>query len=369
MAVEAKTATKVVSRQKLVKEEIVRFTATVPIAAGVEVEAFPFGGSAGEATFEARIGECAELLAAGVTPSIGMERTRFIDRNQTEWNRFITKRSTSVVLAAPTLAEVNNDAFDFGINELPINILHHFEKEMLSWGFASFLSEGVKMKQANAAPTWKIPEGDQIRTLIQATDVAFDADAKGVAAAPSGILIVRRYLAGSAVDYKHFDNYDGGLKSNKYYWQDPQRLATTIKGQFTRSWFLQLIKNEGYKFFTGGVAQAGDAGPVDTRNLVSSRIVIDDPTTTYNNYFVAQTFNQLPFIDTWAYNREQSSLADIPAVTNTYKTQLLDKVHRFIPTIDVLKNRNRDLSVFVQDTGGAVATKIYTKLTGVKYQL
>jgi len=365
MAVEAKTATKVVSRQKLVKEEIVRFTAAAVIAAGVEVEAFPFGGSAGEPTFEARIGECAELLAAGVTPSVGMERTRFIDRNQTEWNRFITKRSTPA--GAPTVAEINNDAFDFGINVLPINILHHFEKETLSWGFASFLSEGVKMKQANAAPTWKIPEGDQIRTLIQATDVAFDAVAGGTTVAPSGILVVRRYLAGSAVDYKHFDNYDGGLKSNKYYWQDPQRLFTTVKGQFTRSWFLQLIKNEGYKFFTGGVAQAGTSGAVDTRNLVSARIVIDDPTTTYNNYFVAQTFNQLPFIDTWAYNRSARDLADLPA-TNVFQTQLLDRVHRFIPTIDVLKNRNRDLSIFVQDTG-TEATKIYTKLTGVKYQL
>jgi hypothetical protein len=328
MVVVKRSKPKVVSAQKKVKEHVVRFQSDGAISANAEDELYPFEGSSGNPVYEAPNGEGIELIAMGINTVANLDFHRITDKDGTEWNKFLTQNTV-------------------GYNEMPMNQMYHFEHLMRSWGFGGFLSP--KGRQGSVAPTLKLSEGDEIRVYA-------NAGASAVTSAHYGAAIVRRYLQGSEVDYRHFNYYDGGLKSQKWFYNDYQKLTATTAGQWTQAWILQVLRNEGYKFFTGGV--------LSVTNLVEARINIDYPTTEYNKYFVAPTYNQLPYVNTYALNTGY----DPTATAEITRTSWIDTMHRFIPTIDILKNRNKDLRVYLKD-GGSQASTIYTRMIGVKYNL
>jgi hypothetical protein len=332
---------KIVNTMKRVKEEIIRYNCpagTYAVGQNVEQELYP---GSGMTYYTVRIGEGIELLGLGTNNEYVAVGPEYFDQltvqdfNGSEWNKFY------VVPTEHTLQSSN---------ELPFNRMVNFERMMMSWGYKSFLSTNKDI-----APTLKMPEGDKLRVFLRngpttpktilATDIV-----------PT-VAVVRRYLPGSDIDYKHFDQYDGGIKSTKRFYNDFQRLATTVAGTDTLAWDLTIIRNEAYKFFQAGVL--GEDSAVAT-NLVQGRIMIDDPLTEYNKYFVNPAYNNLPFTDT---NRIYLPiLAGVDAVTN------IEQTHRFAPTIDVLKNRNKDLRLYVRDNGVA-ATNVISRFYGIRYVL
>lgn len=343
MAEVIKSTTKVVASMKRVKEEILRYqyeAATHNIAAGVERELYSYGGTPGD-RHDVRIGECEELLAFGIDPAYHaatggfIDQLRATDRDGSEWNKFLT---------IPALVRMN-------ANQLPFNSQLNFERQMMSWGYRSFLSSPIDL-----AATWKLPEGDDYRFLIHANAAGAVNSGNNRAFA-----VVRRYLAGSDVDFRHFNQYDGGLKSNKRYYNDVQYLATTVVNQQVQAWRLQILRNEAYKFFQGGVLPDVTYTYAKTSHLLEARIMIDDPMTEYNKYFVNHNYNILPFVNS-SFIFADSNGAGAPDIWP------LERMHRFAPTIDILKNRNKDLTVYVQDDG-VVATEIYVNMIGVKYQI
>jgi len=341
MAEVVKSTTKVVASQKRVKEEIVRFqyaAGTYNIAAGTEVELYTHGGTPGD-RHDVRIGECEELLALGIDPAMDganyIDELRVTDRDGSEWNKFLT---------IPATLRMN-------ANQLPFNSSLNFERQMMSWGFRSFLSSPIDL-----AATFKEPEGDDLRLYIHA-----NAAGNITAGNNRSFAVVRRYLAGSDVDFRHFNQYDGGLKSNKRYYNDVQYLATTVANQWVQSWRLQILRNEAYKFFEGGVLPDVTYTSAKTSHLVEAKIMIDDPMTEYNKYFVNHNYNNLPFVNS-SYVFADSNGAGAPDIWP------LEKKHRFAPTIDILKNRNKDLTIYVKDDG-TPATKVYTQAAGIKYQI
>ena len=206
------------------------------------------------------------------------------------------------------------------------------------------------------APTLKIPEGDQLRPFIRANTAG-----NIVAGTNRTFGVVRRYLSGSDVDWKHFNSYDGGLKSNKQYYNDVQYLSTTVANRWVISWTNTIIRNEAYKFFQGGILpDANLATAAMVSRLTQAKILIDDPQTQYNEYYCNAHFNNLPFMSS-THTYGDGSVA-------TPWAWPLERQHRFTPTIDVVKNRNKNLVVYVQDDGN-VATDIYTAMIGVKFQV
>ena len=339
-----KSTTKVVNSQKRVREEVIRWeydAAAHNITAGTEVEMYLYGGSPGD-RHEVRIGECEEFLKLGINPAYDtgaptnfyIDTMRIFDRDSSEWNKF---------LAIPALTRMN-------ANQLPFNNALNFERLAMSWGYKSYLSSPNAL-----APTLKFPEGDQLRLGITANL------AGNITAGTNRTYgIVRRFLAGSDVDYRHFNECDGGLKSNKRFYNDVQYLSATVVSAWVQSWRLQIIRNEAYKFYQGGVlpdVKLGTAAMVSY--LLEAKILIDDPQTEFNKYFVNHNYNCLPFADS-THSYSDGSV-------NTPWAWKTERQHRFSPTIDILKNRNKDLTVYVKDDG-TQATKIYTVLTGLKYQ-
>ena len=341
-----KTATKVVNSMKRVREEIVRFqyaAATYNILSGTEVEMYTFGGTPGD-RHEVRIGECEELVSIGYDPAFNtanptnyyMDHLRVYDRDDSEWVNFLT---------FPNYTRMNG-------NQLPFNNALNFERQMMSWGFKSFLSSLEAI-----ASTLKLPEGDQLNIGIQAAATGNNV----VLGNNRATAIMRRYLPGSDVDYRHFNEYNGGLKSNNKYYNEVQLLAASVANQWTQSWRLQIIRNEAYKIFTGGVLpNVALATAAQVSHLVEAKILIDDPLWEYNKYFVNHHYNNMPFVDSNAVYGDGNV-----ATPWVWK---LEKKNRFTPTIDILKNRNRDLTVYVRDDG-TPDTNIYTAMTGVKFQI
>jgi hypothetical protein len=350
---------KVVNTQKRVKEEIVRFytnPTNLPtpnnILPGQNIEMELFPGS-GATYYTVRTGEGVELLALGIKPeaTVGvgptygwMDELTVQDWNSAEWNKF------SIV---PEERSLQNS------NELPFSNALNFERKMMSWGFKSFLTSSTDI-----APTLKMPEGDRLRLFARASPngTANVTVSVGRGAFNPAYAVVRRYLPGSNIDYKHFDQYDGGIKSTKRYYNDYQQLATTAPGQYTDAWTLTIIRNEAYKFFSAGIYGFGaNATLTPATTQLEGKIIIDDPMTEYNKYFVKPMFNNLPFVDTYSVYE--------PIVAGLDTFQNIEKVHRFAPTIDIVKNRNKDLKVKVNDDGTARALNVITRLAGVRYIL
>lgn len=325
-----KSRTKIRNASKRVKEEVVRYTTDAVINAGTRSEAYLLGGAA---PYEVKIGECVELLELGIYPDVAINQTRVFDRDGSEWNRFYT----------PAEAAVPNG------NQLPFNQKMNFERLQMSWGYKSFLSA-----YSDLAPTLKLAEGDRLRIDVQ------------VGAAPTAVVspiggILRRYLPGSKVDYRHFNQTDGGLKSYKRFYNDYQTTATTVANVDTQLWQLPVLRNEAYKFFQGGIrADLDVSAAAMTSHLTQARIMIDDPKWRYNDYYANSHYNDLPF-------KTVSNIYVDPALLGPYSWSL-DRIHRFAPTVDIVKNRNKDLTIYGRDDG-TPATDIVTVMMGTKYEL
>lgn len=341
-----KSQTKIVNSAKRVREQLLRWewdANTNNITAGTSVELYELNGSPGD-KHDVRIGECEEVLEVGIEPAFDsiatpaanyIDEMRLFDKDGSQWNRFLTIHPFTRMNA----------------NQLPFNSAKNFENEMMTWGYKSFLNSAKSL-----APTWKLPEGDEQRIEITANGAGNITDGYN-----RTFGVNRRYLPGSDVDYKHFNQYDGGLKSNKTYYNDVQYLATTVTNQWTQSWNLALNRNEGYKFFQGGVLPDVDRSAADlTSHLVESKLMIDDPQWEYNKYFVNHNYNNLPFVNS-------SSIYSDGSIATAWVHDV-ERMHRFTPTVDVLKNRNKSLTMYLQDDGVA-ATDTYTHMTGVKYQI
>jgi hypothetical protein len=330
----------IINTMKRVKEEIIRYDSPAHSYAAGEIQEMELFQGSGMTYYTVRIGEGIELLALGTknryTAGDYFDQLKVQDFNGSEWNKFYI---------SPT--EFTRQAS----NELPFNRMVNFERLMMSWGYKSFLSTNKDI-----APTLKMSEGDKLRLFLRNSPSAFDISAVTAPRVPT-CAVVRRYLPGSDIDYKHFDQYDGGIKSTKRYYTDYQQLATTTAGTDTTAWELQIIRNEAYKFFQAGVLGSAYG---DAANLVQGKIMIDDPLTEYNKYFLNPTYNNLPFMDTSALYVDIAAAADY--------THLIEQTHRFAPTIDILKNRNKDLKMYVRDNGVA-ATKVVTRFFGIRYIL
>lgn len=329
------TPTQVVPAVKKVKEEIYRFTYVTPgggVAAGTEFDYYPFESAAGQ-HYDIRIGECGELIAMGIEPVTGLGETRIRNRDNTRWNTFYTSPGLNA-------------------NQLPFNMPQRFEQKAMSWGYRSILHHDKDL-----APTLKLPEGDQMRI----SGVA-DAAGGGIAGATTiyGCAVMRRYLYGSQVNYKGFDQYDGGLKSQKQYYNDWQYLATTLLGQWTTSWQLQLLRNECYKFFNVGILPDHMDPTGAACRLQQARLMIDQPTILFNSYYVNRTRNTLPFVSTHNMYMNAAFVGDY--------YQNIENEHRLIPTVDIVKDTNKDLTMQVRDDGVGAAVPVITRFTGVKYQ-
>lgn len=340
----------VVNTMKRVKEEIVRFACpenTIGIGESQELQLYE---GAGADYYTVRIGEGVELLALGTdsfyqddggTPPVidsYLDELVVQDWNGSEWNKFhIVPEQYSLVNS----------------NELPFNNPMNFERKMMSWGYKSFLTSST-----DVAPTLKLPEGDKLRIFVRnSTNSASALDLTNETIKIPTSAIVRRYLAGSNIDYKHFDQYDGGIKSTKRYYNDYQTLAITDLGQYTDAWNLTIIRNEAYKFFQAGVVSINPRASTQ----VNAKILIDDPLTEYNKYWVAPGYNHLPFTDTYSIYEPIAGGVDAHAE--------IEKTHRFAPTIDIIKNRNKDLKLKVRDNGTTKAENLVTRFYGVRYIL
>lgn len=308
---------KVLSRNALVKEEVVRYTTDGAISANAEEHAYLYNQSAGN-YYQVKTGEMVEVIAAGNLPQTNQDSIRFTDDDGKQWNKFMTETS-------------------FPRNELPFNQMHNFERQMMSWGYQSFLTA-----PDGYAYTWKLAQGDKIKPLVKAGSSAVSA------ATPLGI-VIRRYLQGANVESAYGGHYDGGLQSNRWYYNDPQTLSSTTASTETQAWTLSLLKSEAYKFFTGGIYAP--------TNLLTAKIYIDYPLTLYNQYYVAPTYNNLPYNNTYGVAPDHT----LTASENIY----FEKMSRFTPTISVTNLNNKSLDVYVKDSG-STASNVRVRMVGVK---
>ena len=328
-------------KPNLVEEKIVMLTTSASFTS--QTEAYKYGGSAGD-IFEVRSGECVELIGMGVKSQANLESITIKNRDHTTWNTFYT---------AP----------DYGANALPFSQMVNFENRLTNWGFNSFKSRYVSdivsdvlqgarprsdLRLANIAPTLKLGEGDQIRVFANPSAT--------VSSAVPIALIIRKYKKGYPVNYSAFDEYDGGLRSNKQYFEEHGKLTTSTANTWSEVYSKQVLKNEAYKFHQVGILSA--------TNLVQAKISIDDRKVEKDRYYVAPTYNQLPFNDQYELNASYDP-TETAVVTNVLDIQ---KMHRFKPTIDILKDHNEDITIDVMD-GGSTASNLVCRIMGVRYIL
>jgi hypothetical protein len=217
------------------------------------------------------------------------------------------------------------------------------EETMMEWGYSTYLAN-VRPGVDYLAPTWKLSEGDEIYAIQK-------AGAAPIATGSKAVLVTRRYMKGSSVDFKHFHTIDGGLGNPKRFYNNDQLLGTTVTGLLTDAWTYDLVKNEAFKYFFLGIE------PGATSKLVSATVKIDDPEKEYNTYFVNKTYNQLPYVD-------KVDIVEV-AVATTYHA--ISDLPQLQPTLDVVKGTNKSLKVKMLDDGTGPATGIHTRFMGVRY--
>jgi hypothetical protein len=270
--------------------------------------------------------ECVEVLKIGIAPDTDCASLLMRDDENLLWNEFTTISSE-------------------GCNTLPFNARRTFEETMMEWGYLSYLTwknlDVNRQRQMFLAPTWKLSEGMR-------PDVYEYADVTGISTGSKAIMLTRRYKKGSQVDFKYFHTIDGGLKSGKKYHNDDQQLATTVASQDTLAWEYDFLKNESFKFFMMGI------GALSMTNLVSGKIMIDDPEKQWMKFFCGPTFNQFPYVDT--HNIDTS----VSAVHQINETSLI------VPTLDTSKGANKNLRVYLKDDG-TPETILNVRFQGVRY--
>jgi hypothetical protein len=325
-----KTPVDIRDRKNVVKEEIIRLTTDASITDGTEEMAYLHGGSTGQ-VYEVRTGECAELLALGNKAQSNQDYVRIVDKEGTQWNKFLTHT-------------------DVGKNELPLNLLQGFEQLFMSWGYKSLLESTTTI-----CPTLKVARGDEINTYV-------GASGGDISTATPIVYIIRRFMAGAKIEYNNFNLFDGGLASPRIYFSEYSKLATTTTSTWTQLYQKEVLKNEAYKFFSTGIwpgVLGGTAG-----NLEEAKIMIDDPEFEYNRYYVDPTYNQLPFVNTY----EIDTSYDPTITASVTQSQVLEHMHRHAPTIDIKKDHNHDVRIWVKDDGTA-ETNVVSVMKGIKLKL
>lgn len=310
---------------KTIKEDNFRLTDDGTVAANSEEDMYEFGKTVSD-QYKVKQEECIEVLKIGVQPDSHSSSIRGVDYEKQQWNVFKTESGE-------------------GKNTLPFNIHKTFEEEMMDWGYRSYLSKIGP--NDSMAPTWKMSEGDTL--YVKQT-----ADSIGISSGSRAVLVTRRYKRGSTVDFKHFHQLDGGLKSIKKYHNDDQLLASTTTSTYTSAWTYSLLKNEMFKYLTVGV--------YSVTNLVEAKIMVDNPEFQYNEYFVAPTYNQLPYVDTC--NLDTGYTWTTTAGT-TSRTSLINQMIILTPSVDVVKGVNKTLDVLLKD-GGSSASNSRVRFTGVR---
>lgn len=334
-----------VMSKNLVEEKIIRYTAPESeLGAGQSTEAYHFEGSAGD-LYEVRSGEAVELIALGVKAQDNLESITIKDDNNTEWNTFFT-------------------GGEYQQNTLPFYQSVDFEERLLDWGYNSFDSKHVRnivqgvmkgdrpredLKAANIAPTLKLGEGDSLKVFAQAkSDNAVSTDVPIYAK-------IRRYKNGYPVDYSNFHEYDGGLESNKQYYEDFGQIDSTETGKWTPVYRKQVLKNEAFKFYSAGVWA--------TPNLMQAKINIDDGRVEKDRYFTNPDYNMLPFVDQYEMEDTNDDVTDL-----TVNRLPIHSMHRFRPTIDIVKDNNEDITLSVKDDGTS-ADDVVARVLGIRHRL
>lgn len=334
-------------KQNLVEEQIIRYTTDGTIDSGDTEEAYLFGGNSGD-TYEVKSGECVELVAMGVYARDNLQSTAIKDEQNTEWNSFYTSN-------------------DYMGNSLSYHDgLVNFEERLKGWGYNEFNSKYVRdivkgvlngnrprsdLRAANIAPTLKLSEGDNLKVFLTAKDTG------SVDSEVPIVMKIRRYKNGYPVDYSNYHEYDGGLGSNKIYWEDWNTISSTTASQWEQIYKKQILKNEAYKFYTAGV--------LPSANLKEAKINIDDGRVEKDQYYVHPDYNQLPFTDQYEID---TSYDPTKTASVTSYTSIHD-MHRFVPTIDIVKDNNEDLTVDVKDSGTPVATETPFRIAGIRHTL
>ncbi len=335
-----------VMSKNLVEEKIIRMQVeNGEITPGETVEAYAFDGSPGD-IFEVRSGECVELIGLGVKTVDGLHSVTIKDDNNTEWNSFYT-------------------GGEYLGNSLPFYQSVNFEERLLNWGYNSFDSKHVRnivqgvmkgdrprddLKGANIAPTLKLGEGDALKAFVRAK-----SDAGEITSDIPLFAKVRRYKNGYPVDYSNFHEYDGGLESNKQYYEDFGELDSTDSGTWTEIYKNRVLKNEAFKFYSAGIRPSA--------NLVEARINIDDGRVEKDKYYVHPDYNQLPFVDQYEMEDTQDDVTSL-----TVNRLPIHSMHRFRPTIDIVKDNNEDMSISLKDNGSS-ASDVVARVLGVRHRL
>ena len=258
-------------------------------------------------SYDVPIGEALEVLAVKAEPVPNQQSTEIRNLNQREWNSYIT-----------------NDGINR--NTLPFGKPYLFPRRY----------------------TLKMSEGDRIRIFVTPTAGSNFGTATGFYTA-----VVRRYKSGSGVDYKNFDDFDGGLNSLAHYWeQNVFDVADTTTNTWSNAMLLDIVKNEAYYIMSAGVTP--------TANLNTSRIFIDDQIV-FNEYTTRTTANELPFVDT----NYIDTTFDPTLTAITAQNVNVEHMHRFNPVLKAVKNRNKNVRVQFLDSGTA-AVDALTRWFGVK---
>lgn len=334
-----------VMNKNLVEEKVIRYVAPESeLGAGQEVPAHQFEGSAGD-IFEVRSGEAVELISLGVKARDGLHSVTVKDDDNTEWNTFYT-------------------GGEYQQNTLPFYQSVNFEDRLLDWGYNSFDSKHVRnivqgvmkgdrprddLKAANIAPTLKLGEGDSLKVFVRAKPgESVDEDVPIFAK-------IRRYKNGYPVDYSNFHEYDGGLESNKQYYEDYGEIDETEAGKWTPVYRKQVLKNEAFKFYSAGVWA--------TPNLMQAKINIDDGRVEKDRYFTNPDYNQLPFVGQYEMEDTNDDVTE-----PTVHRLPIHSMHRFRPTIDIVKDNNEDITLSVKDDGSE-ASDVVARVLGVRHRL
>ncbi len=331
--------------KNLVEEEFILYVVNAgELSAGETDEAYLAYGSPGD-VYEVNQGECIELISLGVVTG-GPLHVTVRDSDMTEWNTFFVSNPDSTPTA----------------NSLPFNVPVNFEERLLNWGYNSFDSkhvrnivQGVKkgdrprddLKDANIAPTLKMPEGDELRIFVTKPASGGEVAVDGGVIKEDTIIVakIRRYKNGYPVDCMNFNRYDGGLESYKQYYEDFGQ--ATVGEDFESVCSKTLVKNEAFKFYSAGVWTPS------SDDLYESMITIDDGRVEKDKYLTMGTINQLPFTD-----RLYSDSVMLKA-----------KMHRFRPTIDIIQGNNEDITLSSRISPSGSLSNVVARFLGVRHEL
>ena len=274
--------------------------------------------------YEVGDNEAIELVAMGVSPADGVERTIIRDKDRREWlvDGFFTPN-------------------DVRLNELPFDNMKDFTNIIAP------VSPEVTIKRP---VTLKMSSGDKLRVYLRAS------------AAVSGtsyvVAVVRKHISQNAKEQAQLETFSrqfGGLDSNAQYYEIIGSLDSTTVNRWNDIIELTLLKRELYAFSNLGIY------PAD--HLLKTRVMIDD-TYEYNQFLTSPNANMLPFVE------DVVPVPVDPTQSAAYTSYgMAKKRYVFKDSIVISKNINKNLRVQVMDDGTAISADAYAALRGVRYKL